>query len=195
LGEVRDRETRSPARETRALPSLKRAQIVGHIWVSRRERFNIADFDVNFLYAGPFCARTEEPAPLSDYTRSVESIPRNQKLHSLAGADIRANYDTLTCAILVQHKDFNGITQVPVVKLIIANAMESHRRFRRHHEIQCGTHRATVKKWCRQSAGRNSLVADKCNAHESTRGMRLELQKSANLFRCEIIAHVFFLNM
>jgi len=45
---VRDRETRSPARETRALPGSC-AQIVGLIRIFRRERFNMADFDVDFL--------------------------------------------------------------------------------------------------------------------------------------------------
>jgi hypothetical protein len=45
---VRDRETRSPARETHALPG-KCTQIVGHVRIFRRERFNITDFDVDFL--------------------------------------------------------------------------------------------------------------------------------------------------
>ena len=26
-------------------------QIVGHVWIFRRQRFDIADFDVDFLYA------------------------------------------------------------------------------------------------------------------------------------------------
>jgi hypothetical protein len=50
---VRDRETRSPARETHALPR-KCAQIVRHVWIFRRQRFDIADFDVDFLYTWPF---------------------------------------------------------------------------------------------------------------------------------------------
>jgi hypothetical protein len=50
---VRDRETRSPARETHALPG-KCTQIVGHLRIFRRQRFDIADFDMDFLYAGPF---------------------------------------------------------------------------------------------------------------------------------------------
>jgi hypothetical protein len=52
---VRDRETRSPARETHALPG-KCTQIVGYVWIFRRQRFDVADFDVDFLYARPFCA-------------------------------------------------------------------------------------------------------------------------------------------
>ena len=31
----------------------------------------------------------------------------------------------------VQHQNFNRITQVTVIKLIVTNAMESHRRIRR----------------------------------------------------------------
>jgi hypothetical protein len=53
---------------------LERSQIVGHVWIFRRQRFDIADFHVDFLYAGPFCARAEKPAPLSDDACSVELI-------------------------------------------------------------------------------------------------------------------------
>src|SRR5947207_6276040 len=107
------------------LRCLKCAEIVGNVWIFRRKRFDIADFDVDFLYAGPFCARAEEPAPLSDDACSVERIARDQKLHALAGAEIWTNYGALACAIFVQHKNFNRITQVTVIKLIAANAMES----------------------------------------------------------------------
>jgi hypothetical protein len=87
------------------------AQVVGHVRVFRRQSFDIAYFDVDFLYAGPFCARAEEPAPSSDYACSVERIARDQKLHALAGAQIRTNYGALACSILVQHENFNGITR------------------------------------------------------------------------------------
>ena len=63
--------------ETRALSFLKRAQIVGDVWVFRRQRVDIADFDINFFHAGPFCARAKEPAPLSDDACSVERITRD----------------------------------------------------------------------------------------------------------------------
>jgi len=69
-----------------------------------------------------------------------------------------------------------------MIKLIVAYAMESHWCIRRDHEIECGASWPTVKKWCWQSAGRNSLVADKCDAHETARGVRLQVKQSANLF-------------
>jgi hypothetical protein len=53
---------------------LECAQIVRDVWIFRCQRFDIADFDVNFLYAGPFCAGAKEPPPLSDDARSVERI-------------------------------------------------------------------------------------------------------------------------
>jgi hypothetical protein len=37
--------------------------------------------------------------------------------------------------------------------------------------------------------GRNSFVADKCDAHETARGVRLELEQRANLFDTQIIGH------
>jgi hypothetical protein len=185
---VRDRQARSPTRETLALPG-ECAQIIRHVWVFRCQRFDIADFDVDFLHAWPFGTRTEEPAPLSDDACSVERIPRDQKLHALAGAEIRTDYGALACAVFVQHKNFNGITQVTVIKLIVANAMESHRRIRRHHEIERGARWPAIKKWCWETAGRNSLVADKCDAHETARGVRLEIEQRANLFDTQIISH------
>src|ERR1043166_1903143 len=65
---------------------LKCAQIGGPLWIFCRPRLNIADLDVDFLYAGPFCAGAEEPTPLSDDACGVKRIARDQKLHALAGA-------------------------------------------------------------------------------------------------------------
>jgi hypothetical protein len=62
------------------LSLLKRSQIVSHVWIFRRQGVDIAHFNVDFLYAGPFCARTEKPAPLSDDARSVERITWDQEL-------------------------------------------------------------------------------------------------------------------
>src|SRR5262245_23829505 len=169
------------------LSSLEYAQIVRDVWMFCRQRFDIADFDVDFLYAGPFCARAEEPAPLSDDACSVERIARDQKLHALAGAEIRTYDDALACSILVQHKNFNWIAQVTVIKLIVADTMKSHGRIRGHHEIEGGACWPAIKKWCWEPTGRNSLVADKCDARETARGLRLELEQRANLFGTQII--------
>jgi hypothetical protein len=76
-----------------------------------------------------------------------------------------------------------------VIKLIVSNAMESHRRIRRHHEIERGARWPAIKKWCWEPAGRNSLAADKCDAHETARGVRLEFEQRANLFDTQIIGH------
>jgi hypothetical protein len=166
------------------LPLLECAYIVGHVWIFRRQGFDIADFHVHFLYPGPFCARAEEPAPLSCDSCSVERIAWDQKLHALAGAQIWTDYNVLCCAVLVQHKNFNRITHVTMIKLIVANAMQAHRRFRRHHEIECGARWPAIKEWCRKAAGRNSLVADKCDANETACGMGLKLEQFANFCRC-----------
>ena len=77
LKKVRDRETRSPAREKHTLPR-ECPQLVGHVQTFRRQLFDIADFDVDFLYAGPFCARTKEPPSFSDDACSVERIIRDR---------------------------------------------------------------------------------------------------------------------
>jgi hypothetical protein len=92
-----------------ALSSLECTQIVGRVRIFRRQSFDIAGFDVDFFYAGPFCARTEEPAPLSDDACSVKRITRDQKLHALARLQIRTYDDVFACSIFVQHKNFNRI--------------------------------------------------------------------------------------
>jgi hypothetical protein len=67
--------------------------------------------------------------------------------------------------------------------------MQAHRRIPRHHEIERGAGRPAIKKWCSEPAGRNSLVADKCDAHETARGVGLKLEQRANFFRAQIIGH------
>jgi hypothetical protein len=119
----------------------------------------------------------------------VERIARDQKLHALAGAQIWTDYNALARAVFVQHENFNRITQVTVIKLIVADAMESHRRLGRDHEIQCGARWPAIKKWRWEPAGRNSLVADKRDAHETARGVSLKFEQRANLFGTQIIGH------
>jgi hypothetical protein len=166
------------------LSPLKCAQIVGDIWIFCRQRFDIADFDVEFLYAGPFCAPAEKPAPLSDDACSVERITRDHKLHALTRVQIRTHDDALACSILVQHKNFNWIAQVTVIKLIVADAMQAHRRIRRDHEVKRRTRWPAIKERCWKPAGRNSLVADKCDANETACGVGLKLEQFANFCRC-----------
>src|SRR6266404_9767290 len=173
------------------LPLLKGTQIVGNVWILGCERFDIADFDVDFLYAGPFCARAEEPTPLSNDACSVERIAGDQKLHTLTRAQIRTDDDAFACSIFVQHQNFNRITEVTVIQLIVANAVESYRGIRRDHEIECGAGWPAIKKWCWEPAGRNSLVADKCDADETARGMRLQLEELTNLVCCQTPSHLF----
>jgi len=188
--ETSTRDGRAPHRSSprgdgqSPLSSLERLQIVGYVWIFRGQRFNIPDFDVDFLYAGPFCARAEEPTPLSDDACSVESIARNHKLYTLPRFQIRTYDDALACSIFVQHKNYNGITQVTVIELIVANAMESHGCIGRHHEIERRARWPAIKKWCWEPAGRNSLVADERDAHETAGGVRLEVEQCANLFGC-----------
>lgn len=171
------------------LSSLECAQIVGHVGILRRQRFDVPDFNVNFLYAGPFCARAEKPAPLADDTCGVERIAWDKKLHLLAGAEIWTDYDVLACAVFVQHKNFNRIAQVTMIKLIVVNPVQAHRRIRRDHEIESGTRWPAVKKWSRQPAWRNSLIADKRDAHETARGMRFEFEQCSHFICVQIIAH------
>src|SRR5947207_15921399 len=86
------------------LRCLKCAEIVGRAWIFRSQRFDIADFDVNSFYAGPFCARAEKPAPSPNNARSVERDSGNQKLHALSSAQVRSDYHMLGESVPVQHQ-------------------------------------------------------------------------------------------
>src|SRR2546429_123605 len=60
------------------------------------------------------------------------------------------------------------------------DAMQAHWRIRGDHEIERGARWPAIKKRCGEAARRNSLVADKCDAHETARGMRLQLEELMN---------------
>src|SRR5207248_2142403 len=79
------------------------AKIVGNLRIFRRQRIDVADFDVSWLYAGPFGARAEEPAVMSDHTGSVERIAGNQELQQLPAAQVVPNHNVLGRAIDAQH--------------------------------------------------------------------------------------------
>jgi hypothetical protein len=104
---------------------LEYAQVVSHAWIFCRQRFDIADFNIRRFYARPFGARTEEPSPkaFGDHACGVKRIAGNQELHALTTAKIRADYDAFACAIDVQHQYLDGIAQVIVIKLVVADAM------------------------------------------------------------------------
>ena len=82
-----------------------------------------------------------------------------------------------------------------MIKLIVMDAMQAHWRIRGDHEIERGARWPAIKKRCWEAARRNSLVADKCDAHETARGMRLQLEELTNLVCCQTPSHLFLLNI
>ena len=63
--------------------------------------------------------------------------------------------------------------------LIPGNTFHTVRR--RDHKIKCRARWPAIKERCWETAGRNSLVTDECDAHKSARSVRLELQQCPNL--------------
>ena len=59
---------------------------------------------------------------------------------------IRTDDNALAGSIFVQHQNFNQITQVTVIKLIVTNAMGWDRRILRHHEIERGARGPGVRR-------------------------------------------------
>jgi hypothetical protein len=82
-----------------------------------------------------------------------------------------------------------------VIKLIVANAMESHGRIWRDHEIQFGDRWPAIKEGCWEPAGRISLVADKGAAHETARGVGLEPSEGHYLLGTKIISSFYAVNI
>ena len=146
--------------------------------ILRSQRVDIADLDIDLLYAGPFGAPAEKPAPAPNDACSVERIARDQKLHTLTRAQIRADYNVLGCSVLVQYQNLDRVTQVIVIELVVADSMQAYRCIGRDHEIECGACRPAINKRCREPTGRDLLVTDETHPHESARGVRLKIQQS-----------------
>jgi len=108
---------------------LECAQIIGHVGIFFGQRIDIANFDIGRLYARPFGARTEEPAPkaFGDHARCVKCIAWNEKLYVLTTAQLRTDNDALGRSIGVKHQDLNRIAEVIVIELVVADAVQSHR--------------------------------------------------------------------
>jgi len=92
------------------------------------------------LDAWPFGARAQKPAPSPDYTRSVKSTAGNQKLHTLPATQVWTDYNAFGRAIDVQHQHVDRITEIIMIKLVVADAMQPDRCARRYHKIE---HRAS----------------------------------------------------
>lgn len=122
----------------------------------RRQEIRLAEFDIGRNHARPFGAGAEEPALLADNARGVNGVARNQKLHAVAGAQIRPDDDVLALPAQQQHLD--RIAKVIMIELVIADPVQPHRRLRRHHEIQRRPQRAAVSERRRQSARRDLLL-------------------------------------
>jgi hypothetical protein len=94
------------------LSSLECAQIVGHIWIFRHERFNIADFDVDFLYARPFEFENRTSnidRPISNRVMDIEPKISNSK-NRTSVIDVIAHDPKTGEAVLVMNEpnEWNG---------------------------------------------------------------------------------------
>src|SRR6184192_1566264 len=82
-----------------------------------------------------------------------------------------------------------------MIKLIVPDAMQAHRRFWRHHEIECRPGWPAINKRRREPTRRDVFLTDETHAHEPARRVGFELQESANFVGREIITHLFLLNV
>jgi len=111
----------------------------------------------------------------------VKSIAGNQKLHTLTATQVWTDHNAFARAINVQQQNLNRITEVIMIKLIVANAMEPDGCAGRYHEIERRTGWPPVDEWWWQPAGCNALFTYESHAHEPASGMWLQLQQAAKL--------------
>ncbi len=116
--------------------SSYRTQFHSNSWILIRQLVHIAYLDIFWNDPRPLCAGAKEPQPTSKDPRGVERITRDQKLNALAASQVRPDNDALTSAICMQKENLEGIAQIIVIKLVIADAMEPHWRTPCHHEVE-----------------------------------------------------------
>ena len=94
------------------LSSLERAWIVGHVRIFRRQRFDIADFDVDFLYTWPFEFENRTSnidRPISNRVMDIEPKISNSK-NRTSVIDVIAHDSKTGEAVLVMNEpnEWNG---------------------------------------------------------------------------------------
>jgi len=68
-----------------------------------------------------------------------------------------------------------------MIKLIVADTMQPDGSIGCYHKVERRTDWSPFGEWRGQSARCNPLLTDESHAHESARGMRLEVEWPANL--------------
>jgi hypothetical protein len=66
----------------------------------------------------------------------VKSTAGDKQLHALAAAKIRTDNDALGGPIGVKHQNLNRVSEVIVIKLIVADAVQPHGGLGCYHEVQ-----------------------------------------------------------
>ena len=124
----------------------------------------------------------------------MKCVAGNEKLDALIATHVWPDHNALARAIFVQQQHLDRITEIIMIKLVVADAVAApvHRP---DHKIEGRTGRAAVGKWRRQPARRNSMLAYKGDAYEPTRGVRLQLKELANFVCCQFFGHLFLLNI
>jgi hypothetical protein len=134
--------------------------------------FCIAKLDVaRPVNARPFGAAAQELAAVAGDTCGVERAAWNEELHELAADDIRPDDHELAGAAFVEQEHLDRVALIIAIELIVLDAVKLHRRFRRHHEEQCRTDRASRLEEGREAArgdGERALIGLAHNSHTLT---------------------------
>lgn len=97
------------------------AQRVGNGRILRGNLIDIADLDIGRHHAGPLGACAEKPPATPDHLCRVEGIAWNEKLHTIAGPQIRTDDDALGRAVGVQENDFERIPEILISPYVVAH--------------------------------------------------------------------------
>ena len=107
----------------------------------------------------------------------------------MAADDVRADNEQLAVAVLAQQQHLDRVAEIIVIELLVLDAVQLHRRFRRHHEIERRAQRTPVLERRRQAARRDHQVALIGLAHEAAGRVRLELEQRPDLVGGHVVGH------
>ena len=66
----------------------------------------------------------------------VEGVAGDEELHTLAGAEVGADYSQRMRAVVMQHKHLDRVAEIVVIELMVLDAVKLYRGCRGHHEIE-----------------------------------------------------------
>src|SRR5262245_45300098 len=119
----------------------------------------------------------------------MKGVAGDEELEVFPAAQVGTDDDAVGRTVAVQRQDPERIAEIVMVELIIADAVEPHRRSWRHHEVERRPHRSPFGKRRRQTADRDRLRAQVGDPHGPAGGSSLSKMRISSAVSSSAIAH------